>query len=269
MKTFISVRKIMLFMTITFVVSGIGCSKLAKTYQEEPSCKTRVAGEFVVDVRYLQECPAIVIRDYGNYKPIQGNVVSIDSTGVTFLATEGFFKGDKKFYKKKDVVCVVDSSGKALYGTIPPRYSMSWDVLLELINVENGDETVLKFETNKKFDYCVPAGVYKLTHISFQVGENYKDEQTLPSPLLLNIQKGKINSLGKVICDSKNKTESTFTFECKPTERKSDAGAGAMFGVIGVAIAKSMRAGDVIQHNLELIPDEKLQENMSMLTFTK
>ena len=269
MRTTLSLKSIVFISIASIVLLISGCSNLAQTYQENPGCKTRVTGEFLVDVRYLLECPAIVIRDYGNFKTIPGKLITLDSNGATFLATSGIFEGEKKFYKKNDIACVVDSSGKAIYGTIPPRYCMNWDVVLELLNTTTGDDTELKFEANRKFDYCVPAGVYKVMSVSFQIGETYKDEQELDKLLTLNLQKGKINSLGKVVCDSKNKSGNIYNFTCFATERKSDATTGVMFGLVGLAIAKGLRSGDVIQHNLELIPDEKLPENMSVLTFTK
>lgn len=256
----------------------VGCSTHTATTYNDSKCQTRLTGYYNVDLRYLYECPAIVISEYGNYKKIPGKIVSIDSTGVIFNASEGYFKNENKFYKMKQIACVVDSNSKAIVGSIPAEFCLMWETQLTFTNLETNNKVKLWFEPNKQFDLCMAPGMYKLSGAGFVVGTKYSDlPRAVDKDVTLEIIGNKTNLIGSIYFDTDSLKVEPINFDCVAGNRQDDRGI-IMLGTNPVAIAvgavvtaasltnRGSTPSVSIPHTLKVIPPSRNFSDTSIVS---
>ncbi|MBL7973962.1 MAG: hypothetical protein JNJ85_03555, partial [Candidatus Kapabacteria bacterium] len=140
-------------------IVGVGCTNSNLIRIKDTYCETKITGNCIVDPSFKFNFSAIIIKEYGNQKLIPGTIILKDSSGVVFKADEGYFKGENKLYKYKNIICVIDTNHKAIYGTIPEEYYHSWKSMLRLTNAKTGIDQYLTFEPNQPFELCIHPGV--------------------------------------------------------------------------------------------------------------
>ncbi|MDD5529486.1 MAG: hypothetical protein PHX21_05590 [bacterium] len=138
---------------------------------KKQDCLTSIEGYYSCKDKWIGEKPALILWENGNFIIIKGKVISYDEKGVNFDPDkEGAFYDPKPhYYLFNEIETFIDETGKVISGAIPNEYSQTLSIAISLKSTVNPKlKTIsLLLNPNKDFGFCIPAGTYSISEISF------------------------------------------------------------------------------------------------------
>jgi hypothetical protein len=253
--------KTILLITISlFLASCSGVDTAVRT-SDNPNCTSVVEGSFQSKTIYDGKVPVLIFnKSTKDGASIYGKILSVTNEGVMFDQDRisPFVDPEPKLFPLDQIACVIDSNEIVVYGTIPNRKAMVWN--MDIIMNRNDDTTQkpLKFEltAGEKFSFCVPPGKYSAKEIYFNHGEDI-DEGVLIPVFSFVVSPQKVNYIGELRLDVDSANTTGVSLVPYKMRHRSSSGWGAMFGLVG-GIAEVLTTDYGIQggHRLRILRDE-------------
>jgi hypothetical protein len=256
-----------------FICVGIiGCSgtQNAQNTSDNPQCQTIVEGLYRSKARYERKVPALILRKSSyETEQIHGKIISITGEGITFDQDRvgPFFDPDVKFYKTQEVVCAIDSARHVVFGDLPEKHAVIWDmdIIVQKVNDSIAKPLKLELTSGERFSFCMPPGQYEAKEIFFNHGEDI-DEGVLIPKFTLNLRPQKVNYVGDLLLDMDSiQIPEGYPIPYKMNHRKMQGLAGAMVGLIGgISEALATEYGVLGSHSLRVVNDEQYKSMMPL-----
>lgn len=250
---------IMPVLLLAYFLSGCSSRELTK-YADDNSCLTTLEGNYYKETGANCDHPAVFLKMPRNPKLMEGNIVSVDSSGILFDPDKvGFYDEDETHYSYDTLYGVIDAKGKLIYGNIPDYYAVSQRLVVELEKSETKKISELVLQPNEPFSYCIEPGQYKITGLKFIDKKDVQDIGTDFPVVSFSIEAGKANYMGNIYADYKTRDETNvLVIPCSKYDGDAQAGAG-MFGLIGslaYAVANEIENAD-LHHVIHIELDKK------------
>lgn len=164
----------------------------------------------------------MIVNERGTTKLMKGEYIRRMPEGIIFKADYGWANtNDEKLYMFNEVVCVLDSNCKVIYGSLPEKYTPKSDFIITL-SLKNNEESniVLTIPANEPFSYCLDSGVYSINYAviySKEYGINYRGNLKQPQTFILNA--GKDNCLGTITINDSTRSGKRIPFIWKKAMR--------------------------------------------------
>ncbi len=253
-------------------------------FEKNPNCRTVIEGFFHDDFEWKGKVPAIITENFNGTATVYGKILEMNEDGILFDAEKENFvsnPGPKK-YKFKDLLCVVDANRKIIYGKIPEKYKMVWELDMALINENDpaGKTVRINLKQGEKFAYCMDPGSYAVRKITFKNKKGFTDVSTTIPNLRFKVVQNHVNYIGDLHFDLFPETApNTCALPYRVVSRPTDGFSFYMFGIAGglaQAIARSLSDEEVI-HTLTVddaadaksMINSKLPFIVSPLTFDR
>jgi hypothetical protein len=184
----------------------VGCSDVHNAHRSDESlpCPAIVEGFFHSKITYVGKSPAISVRHTSTPEILNGTIKKITKDGILFVpARESiFYDPDTVFFSLDRIQWIVDEGGNVIYGTLPDRKSRSLDMELEIFDPSRTEtkHTILKFEANQRFSYCLSPGDYLVEKIRFCWGAIDQEATSIP-PMKIPVRPNVVNYIGDFFLD--------------------------------------------------------------------
>lgn len=194
--------RIFLFVILPLIsISFLSCGiNVAVPKYKNPTCPTTISGRFNIPLNFPEMKAMMILTDHGSMKKMFGDYVGKTSDGIRFKADYGWATTtDEKLYKLNEVLCVIDSNCKVVYGSVPSKYQTSDYIMLLILQNKNGDEFLLNLTANEDFTFCIESGKYTIKYVNISSSDNRLLYQgRMISKAWLSLQESKDNWLGVI-----------------------------------------------------------------------
>lgn len=117
-----------------------------------------------------------------------GNYLSRTTEGILFKADYGWANAnEEKLYKFNEVLCVLDSNCRTVYGSLPEKFqTVNCNAFLEMKSPTDEDIS-FKLEANRDFSFCITSGKYSDVRFSVVMPDGKQYVGTLSEKSELDI----------------------------------------------------------------------------------
>ena len=193
--------RLVLRLCLCYLLSG--CETYLVSTKEKPDCPTTINGYFKSLPIYSGMYPVIILKK-NDYEVLHGVILELSDSTVFFDEDKGVYLFDPKpkKYNLTDVAAVVNERGVKVYGTIPKKYLITWQAVIDI--KEERETSDLKFTRfklipNQPFAYCIEPGNYRCTILNLY--SNQGDILFCNPHFWFPIIVGKNNYIGTIILD--------------------------------------------------------------------
>lgn len=249
-----------LCLILGFSFFNIGCAHRELTkYVDDKNCLATIEGNYYKGVTSISDPPNIFLKMPKAPKLIKGELISIDSNGVTFDPDNvGFSDQEATFFPYDTLYGVIDTTGALIYGSVPEYYAIQHKLEIELLNLTTKDFARLVLPPNEPFAYCIKEGNYKVSGIKFIGKNNVEDIGTDFPECTFEVVADSTNYLGNIYVDYKSENdENVLVIPCNRNDEGRSATLG-MFGLLG-AVANAVATGiesSGLQHVINIERDK-------------
>ncbi len=211
---------------ISCLLTGLifyGCYSKGITKDESRApiqCESPLIGYYDRPVYWNSYYPAIILKS--GYLQV-GVVTSYDDKGIMFLRKKtGILDNPETvFIPYEEVQTVINSSGQLEYGKVPPSFTYSYYLPVNIFVKSVSDTSVPVFRLpivpDQSFAYCLAPGDYVIQKFQF----SYTIKSVDVPPISFNISADSVNNLGRVFITPTADTSSGCVFSYKNIDEDS------------------------------------------------
>jgi hypothetical protein len=258
-----------LSVVLTMVFAACSGARDALTIQESPACPTVVEGFLHSKIGFNGKVPILMLHyDFQKKQIWHGEIVAVTDSGIVFDPQRDgpLYDPPAKFYPYAAIQCAIDSFATVIYGTIPEKYSIVWDMELQIKKRDSLEALPIRMnlQSNKPFAYCLDPGIYKITALTFKSSTQYIDNGVEYPDLTFEVRPNVSNYLGDLFLDFATRpSPDVALMQATPAYRPGYGMASSYFGLLGAVIESLGRPGMQV-HSLSVQRDSAYRPQSSL-----
>ena len=208
----------------------MGCAPDFRFASDDVSgCTTTISGKMHFPFSTSQFKEGLLVKRGGEYSFVQGKIVEKTEKGYIFDPQTTRKYGpdaEKRLYKFDEIICAIDTNSQIVYGDMPDKIMDMFRMEL-YVTPAKGDSTKglrVKLNTNKKFQYCIEPGTYRIIQIIFYKTNtlNFVDCSEFLPEMTFETKPGVNNYLGDFLLDAPLKESDSYSITCWNIRRPGD-----------------------------------------------
>jgi hypothetical protein len=234
---------------ISLLILFMSCSNSIKLVETRKStnCKTTIEGVYISPSQWREAKPALIVEEDGERQFLRGEIISYDSSGVTFdpKRESPLYDPKPKYYSFDKVATFIDEEGRVIAGTLPQKLTTTYSMELFPFDSTKANKKPYKMvlKPNQEFGYCIPEGNYLVVQILFVDKKGNVDVGIGFPKLSVLVEANHANRIGTLFL---NLADSTVTDSLiVPYKILSRPNEAAMMGFLGGAVGGALHAASI------------------------